>query len=84
MVTDGITEARASDRELFSMWRVADYVRDNGESPIQQMVDGLLQTATSYAGGELQDDAAIVIVKHTCKPTKNIHSNHKETYNCSV
>ena len=61
LYTDGITEARNPDVELFGKQRLIDYVKDNGRSMLQDVVDGLLQTATAHAGGELQDDAAIVV-----------------------
>ena len=63
LVTDGITEARDHHSVLFDKKGVVEYVADRcGESP-DEIASGLLRAAREHAGGQLQDDAAIVTVR---------------------
>lgn len=64
MVTDGITEARCSARMFFGMKRLKDFLA--AEAPraaVDTIADGILQAAKEFAGGELRDDAALVILR---------------------
>jgi len=61
MVTDGITEARTLDSVQFSHEGLIDYVTRHREKPLEEIATGLMEAATKHAGGQLQDDAAIVI-----------------------
>ena len=62
MVTDGITEARAGRRLLYGKDRLMELVSANcGVSP-DQMASVVLDAATKHAGGQLQDDAAIIVL----------------------
>ncbi|MCL4499186.1 MAG: SpoIIE family protein phosphatase [Chloroflexi bacterium] len=60
MVTDGITEARKDKKLLGKEALVQHLVRLNGSSPAE-IAEALLQAAKTYTGGDLQDDAAIVV-----------------------
>jgi PAS domain S-box-containing protein len=62
LVTDGITEARTADRVLFEKKGMTDYLAKNPTASPDEIASGLLAAATAYAGGQLQDDAAIVVV----------------------
>lgn len=62
-VTDGITEARDENVELFNKSGMLEYIRRNPMLSAQELVDGLLDAATAHAGGRLQDDAAVMIVE---------------------
>lgn len=61
MITDGITEARKPGPDLFGVRRVRECLTRNLTSSIEDMADCLLNAATDHAGGQLQDDAAIVV-----------------------
>jgi|GEM_PF-983505 len=61
MITDGISEARAEGVVLFEKQGVIDYLVNNHTLDPYDIVEGLVEAATAHAGGELQDDAAIVV-----------------------
>lgn len=63
MVTDGITEARPSTDKLYGREGIRHYLSENPDISLEQIPDGLLEAAKSHAGGNLQDDAAIVAFK---------------------
>ena len=61
MMTDGITEARQARGSLFGKDRVIAWLREHPGATLDEIADGLLEAARSYAGGELRDDAAVLI-----------------------
>ena len=63
IVTDGITEARASGSVLYGKDRVVECLIRNRKSSGDQIASELLREATAFAGGQLQDDAAIVVIQ---------------------
>jgi len=63
MVTDGITEARPNTNSLFGREGIRDFLLESPNISLEQIPDGLLEAAKSHAGGNLQDDAAIVAFK---------------------
>lgn len=64
MFTDGITEARA-EGVLLEKQGVLDKLRSVGDATAEKVAEELLQAAMVHAGGDLQDDAAIVVL--TCR-----------------
>jgi len=60
MMTDGITEARQDRFRLFGKAGVFAYLPNGDRSP-EEVASGLLKAAKDYAGGNLQDDVAIVV-----------------------
>lgn len=62
MVTDGITEARAQGSVLFGRSGVLECVEQTKNNSPEDTADCLLDKATRHAGGQLQDDAAIVVI----------------------
>jgi len=60
MVTDGITEARAPGPELFGKERLIAFLEEHKNISPNEAVAGIMNAATVHAGGQLQDDAAIV------------------------
>jgi len=62
MVTDGITEARTFAHNLFGRHRIVEFVSNNRNAPLDVIASGLLDAATEHAGGQLQDDVAIVVL----------------------
>lgn len=60
-VTDGITEARTTENELYGKERLLDFVKQSRNASLDDIAAGLLAAATEHAGGQLQDDAAVVV-----------------------
>jgi serine phosphatase RsbU (regulator of sigma subunit) len=64
LYTDGVIESRR-DRELFGMQRMDDLLAANAAQPAQVLADELLAACRDYAGGDLPDDCAIVVIRRT-------------------
>ncbi len=62
MVTDGITEARASGLVLFEKQGMIEYLSSHRVGSPHETASGVLNAATAHAGGKLQDDAAVVVI----------------------
>jgi serine phosphatase RsbU (regulator of sigma subunit) len=64
MLTDGITEARKSGRfELFGADGVARSLSSHAGASTEEIATGLLEDASSFAEGFLNDDIAVVVIK---------------------
>lgn len=63
LFTDGITEARSSERVLFGRSGVKGLLTEKRGLALDALASSLMERATEHADGELQDDAAIVLVK---------------------
>ncbi|HET7487478.1 MAG TPA: SpoIIE family protein phosphatase [Acidimicrobiales bacterium] len=63
ILTDGITEARNDTGELFGDEHLQDVLLDCSGVPAEEVADRLLASAHAFAGGELRDDVAIVVVR---------------------
>ncbi|UQU62901.1 serine/threonine-protein phosphatase [Couchioplanes caeruleus] len=63
--TDGITEARSADGELFGLDRLSAFVRQemHREIPAPELMRHLIHTIVSYENGELRDDATAALVQ---------------------
>jgi len=61
MITDGISEARAEGVVLFEKRGVIEYLVENYNASPSLLIGGLLDAAIEHAGGQLQDDAALVV-----------------------
>ncbi len=61
LLTDGITEALDSRRDMFGREGVAEYLASSTPASIDDLARGILESARSFAGGPLRDDAAIVV-----------------------
>jgi sigma-B regulation protein RsbU (phosphoserine phosphatase) len=62
LYTDGVIESRRG-RDLFGQERMDDVLAANASQPAQVLADELLAACRSYAGGDLPDDCAIVVIK---------------------
>jgi serine phosphatase RsbU (regulator of sigma subunit) len=62
LYTDGVIESRRG-RELFGMDRMDGVLAANASQPAQVLADELLAACRDYAGGDLPDDCAIVVIK---------------------
>jgi serine phosphatase RsbU (regulator of sigma subunit) len=61
LVTDGITEARVNNDDLFGIERVKSFVSSKKRRSADELAHGLLAAAKKHAGGALRDDAAIIV-----------------------
>jgi serine phosphatase RsbU (regulator of sigma subunit) len=64
LYTDGVIEARRSD-ELFGEDRMDAIVRAELGGSAQAIADAVVSACRAFAGGELSDDCAIVVLKKT-------------------
>ncbi len=62
LYTDGLTEARRGGRMLGERG-LRETVRRHLDEPAQQLAESLLSRAARYAGGTLDDDMAVVVIK---------------------
>jgi serine phosphatase RsbU (regulator of sigma subunit) len=64
LFTDGVTEARR-DGELFGHARLDRLLAENRELRATDLAQAVVDGARAFAGGELSDDSAVVVVKRT-------------------
>jgi serine phosphatase RsbU (regulator of sigma subunit) len=64
LYTDGVIESRRG-RELYGMDRMDEVLAKHASRPAQVLADELLAACRDYAGGDLPDDCAIVVIKRT-------------------
>ena len=65
LYTDGVVEARSADGELWGHERLDSFLAEHRELPVDEIVDGIIAACREFAGGDLEDDCAIVVVKRT-------------------
>ncbi|WP_306216059.1 PP2C family protein-serine/threonine phosphatase [Actinoplanes sp. RD1] len=65
LYTDGITEARSADGQLFGLDRLDTFLRTElrGEAPAAETMRRLIHTIVSYENGELRDDATAALIQ---------------------
>jgi len=59
LFTDGLVESRSSG-QLFGTERVIEVIGEMRSSTPKEIITGLINSAKTFAGGNLQDDAAII------------------------
>jgi serine phosphatase RsbU (regulator of sigma subunit) len=64
LYTDGVIEARQS-AELFGSERLDALLAEHAAQPAQAMADAVVKACRAFAGGELGDDCAIVVIRKT-------------------
>jgi phosphoserine phosphatase RsbU/P len=62
LYTDGVIESRRA-RELFGTPRLDEVLAANAARPAQEMADAVLAACRGFAGGDLPDDCAIVVIQ---------------------
>lgn len=63
MFTDGITEARGPDGELFGEEPLCEILLDCSGLTAETVADRVVDAATEFAGGGLRDDVAVVVLR---------------------
>jgi sigma-B regulation protein RsbU (phosphoserine phosphatase) len=61
--TDGVTEARNADGEMFGMERFIELVKANFDRDLKQLIASVIDEAQAFGGGRLVDDMAIVAAR---------------------
>ncbi len=64
LYTDGVIESR-SGRELFGLERLDEVLSAHASEPAQEVADAVLAGCQEFAGGDLPDDCAIVVLRRT-------------------
>jgi serine phosphatase RsbU (regulator of sigma subunit) len=64
LLTDGVLEARL-DGELYGERRLARLLAERREEPAADLARAVVEGARAFAGGDLGDDSAVVVVKRT-------------------
>lgn len=76
MITDGITEARSAEGVLFDKEGVRQCLLKNRRRNLNSLAQGIVESARMHAGGNLQDDAAVVVVQLEDKLDKSGEKQH--------
>jgi serine phosphatase RsbU (regulator of sigma subunit) len=62
LYTDGVIESRRGG-ELFGVERLDEVLASNAALPAQEMAEAVLAASRGFAGGDLPDDCAVVVIK---------------------
>jgi serine phosphatase RsbU (regulator of sigma subunit) len=65
LYTDGVVEARGADGELWGHERLDRCLSEHRELPAAEVAERTIASCREFAGGDLEDDCAIVVVKRT-------------------
>jgi len=63
LYTDGITEARTPNGEVYGDHRLIDELRQWTGRPVDEIADGIIDAARRFAGRSLDDDVAVVVIR---------------------
>ena len=61
--TDGVTESRNSEGEMFGMDRFIELVKRNFDGELKQLIASVIDEAQAFSSGRLVDDMAIVAAR---------------------
>jgi serine phosphatase RsbU (regulator of sigma subunit) len=65
LYTDGVVEARGRDGELWGHERLDASLVELRDRPAAEIAERVIVACREFAGGDLEDDCAIVVVKRT-------------------
>ena len=65
LYTDGVVEARSSGGELWGHERLDGCLAELRDRPAAEIAERVIVRCREFAGGDLEDDCAIVVVKRT-------------------
>ena len=63
LFTDGVSEAVDAGGELFGEERIEELVADSRDLSAHELQRTIVDAASSYSGGELEDDLTLVVVR---------------------
>jgi sigma-B regulation protein RsbU (phosphoserine phosphatase) len=63
LFTDGVSEATDADGEMFGEERIEELVADSRELDARELQQTIVDAATSFSRGELEDDLTLVVVR---------------------
>lgn len=63
LFTDGVSEAMDTGGELFGEERIQELVADSRELSAHELQQTIVDAASSFSGGELEDDLTLVVVQ---------------------
>jgi sigma-B regulation protein RsbU (phosphoserine phosphatase) len=63
LFTDGVSEAMDGNGELFGEERIQELVVDSRDLSAYELQQTIVDAASSYSGGELEDDLTLVVVQ---------------------
>ena len=64
LYTDGVTEARNPNEDLFSLERLIDIIGKHGSKPAEQLLSSIKEEVYSYIGTREQyDDITLVVME---------------------
>jgi sigma-B regulation protein RsbU (phosphoserine phosphatase) len=63
LFTDGVSEATDAGGEMFGEERIEELVADSRELDARELQQTIVDAATSFSGGELEDDLTLVVVR---------------------
>ena len=64
LYTDGVIESRRG-RELFGVERLDEVLAQSAGRPAQEVANAVLAACRGFAGGDLADDCAIVVLRRS-------------------
>ncbi len=64
LYTDGVVESRRG-RELYGVERLDEVLSASAARPAQEIAEAVLAASRGFAGGDLPDDCAVVVIKRT-------------------
>lgn len=63
LFTDGVSEAMDTNGEVFGEERIEELVADSRELSAHELQQTIVDAASAFSGGELEDDLTLVVVK---------------------
>lgn len=72
LFTDGVSEAADIGGELFGEERIEELVADSGELDAHELQRTIVDAASSFSGGELEDDLTLVVVHVAATQTESM------------
>jgi Stage II sporulation protein E (SpoIIE) len=63
LFTDGVSEAQDANGEMFGEERIEELVADSRDLDAAELQRTIVDAASSYGGGELEDDLTLVVVR---------------------
>jgi sigma-B regulation protein RsbU (phosphoserine phosphatase) len=63
--TDGLTEATNERGELYTIERLRDFLVEHRTESAAELAESIFQAVKAYSGGELRDDATVLVLRMT-------------------